>query len=84
MDVMIKQGTVKLGKRYMKRIAMEVQLKATMEKDDPSMDYMLLQGVKFAFRIHQFAGGFDDETMHAFVELKNLVDLLSNNQQTKK
>ncbi|KAG8482020.1 hypothetical protein CXB51_026870 [Gossypium anomalum] len=79
----IKQGTVKLGKRYMKRVAMEVQLKATMEKDDPSMDYMLLQGVKFAFRIHQFAGGFDDETMHAFVELKNLVDLLSNNQTKK-
>lgn len=69
-----------------------------MEKDDPSMDCMLLQGVKFAFRIHQvcyltkiytlfffilvllkriyiymqFAGGFDDETMHAFVELKTL------------
>ncbi|PPS00636.1 hypothetical protein GOBAR_AA20048 [Gossypium barbadense] len=84
LSYLIKQGTVKLGKRYMKRIAMEVQLKATMEKDDPSMDYMLLQGVKFAFRMHQFAGGFDDETMHAFVELKNLVDLLSNNQQTKK
>lgn len=48
----IKLGSVKLAKKYMKRVAIELQLKATMEKD-PSMDYMLLQGVRFAFRIHQ-------------------------------
>lgn len=31
---------------------MELQSKAALEKD-PAMDYMLLQGVRFAFRIHQ-------------------------------
>lgn len=31
---------------------MELQSKAAAEKD-PAMDYMLLQGVRFAFRIHQ-------------------------------
>jgi hypothetical protein len=36
----------------MKRVAMELQSKAALEKD-PAMDYMLLQGVRFAFRIHQ-------------------------------
>lgn len=36
----------------MKRVAMELQVKSALEKD-PAMDYMLLQGVRFAFRIHQ-------------------------------
>ncbi|XP_044508715.1 protein CHUP1, chloroplastic-like [Mangifera indica] len=67
----IKFGSVKLAKKYMKRVAMELQSKTGMEKD-PAMDYMLLQGVRFAFRIHQFAGGFDAETMHAFEELRNI------------
>lgn len=48
----IKFGSVKLAKKYMKRVAMELQSKTGMEKD-PAMDYMLLQGVRFAFRIHQ-------------------------------
>ncbi|OMO73734.1 protein CHUP1, chloroplastic-like protein [Corchorus olitorius] len=72
----IKLGSVKLAKKYMRRVALELQLKATLEKD-PSMDYMILQGVRFAFRIHQFAGGFDSETMHAFEELRNLANLLN-------
>ncbi|KAJ7969222.1 protein CHUP1, chloroplastic-like [Quillaja saponaria] len=72
----IKLGSVKLAKEYMKRVAMELQAKAALEKD-PAMDYMLLQGVRFAFRIHQFAGGFDAETMYAFEELRNLARLLN-------
>lgn len=48
----IKLGSVKLAKKYMKRVAMELQVKSALEKD-PAMDYMLLQGVRFAFRIHQ-------------------------------
>lgn len=48
----IKLSSVKLAKKYMRRVAMELQSKAGMEKD-PAMDYMLLQGVRFAFRIHQ-------------------------------
>lgn len=37
---------------YMKRVATELQSKGTSDKDS-SLDYMLLQGVRFAFRIHQ-------------------------------
>ncbi|KAK4347440.1 hypothetical protein RND71_033779 [Anisodus tanguticus] len=67
----IKFGSVKLAKVYMKRVAAELQSKGPLDKDT-SMDYMLLQGVRFAFRIHQFAGGFDAETMQAFEELRGL------------
>ncbi|KAM1032644.1 hypothetical protein ACFX2C_036284 [Malus domestica] len=72
----IKFGSVKLAKMYMPRVAMELQSKAAAEKD-PAMDYMLLQGVRFAFRVHQFAGGFDADTMHAFEELRYLAHLLN-------
>lgn len=48
----IKFGSVKLAKMYMKRVAAELQSKGPLDKDT-SMDYMLLQGVRFAFRIHQ-------------------------------
>ncbi|XP_057970928.1 protein CHUP1, chloroplastic-like [Malania oleifera] len=71
----IKFCSMKLAKKYMKRVAMELQSKGAMEKD-ATLDYMLLQGVRFAFRIHQFAGGFDAETMHAFEELRNLTNVL--------
>ncbi|CAI9773325.1 unnamed protein product [Fraxinus pennsylvanica] len=74
----IKLGSVKLAKIYMKRVAMELQSKSTLDKDS-SMDYMLLQGVRFAFRMHQFAGGFDAETMHAFEELRDLAVVLNKN-----
>lgn len=72
----IKLGSVKLAKKYMRRVATELQTKGTLEKDS-SMDYMLLQGVRFAFRIHQFAGGFDADTMHAFEELRNVALVLN-------
>ncbi|KAF6147309.1 hypothetical protein GIB67_009792 [Kingdonia uniflora] len=67
----IKFGSVNMAKIYMKRVAMELQSKRASEKD-PALEYILLQGVRFAFRVHQFAGGFDAETMHAFEELRNL------------
>ncbi|KAJ0975793.1 hypothetical protein J5N97_017758 [Dioscorea zingiberensis] len=67
----IKFGSVKLAKQYMKRVAMELQNMGANDKD-PALEYMLLQGVRFAFRIHQFAGGFDAETMRAFEELRDL------------
>ncbi|KAK6932028.1 hypothetical protein RJ641_001652 [Dillenia turbinata] len=73
----IKFGSVKLAKKYMKRVAMELQSKGVLEKD-PATEYMLLQGVRFAFRIHQFAGGFDADTMQAFEELRDVANLLSN------
>lgn len=51
-ELQIKFASVKLAKKYMKRVAMELQSKGTSEKD-PALEYMLLQGVRFAFRIHQ-------------------------------
>ncbi|RVW15437.1 Protein CHUP1, chloroplastic [Vitis vinifera] len=70
----IKFGSVKLAKKYMRRVAMELQSKGAFEKD-PAMDYMLLQG---------FAGGFDVETMHAFEELRNLAHLLNKKYKDQK
>ncbi|KAL8513034.1 hypothetical protein ACS0TY_019281 [Phlomoides rotata] len=75
----IKFGSVKLAKMYIKRVAMELQFKGTSEKDS-SLDYMLLHGVRFAFRIHQFAGGFDAETMHVFEELRDLAVVLNKSR----
>ncbi|KAJ0791407.1 putative protein CHUP1 [Helianthus annuus] len=72
----IKLESVKLAKQYMRRVATELQTKGTMGKDS-SMDYMLLQGVRFAFCIHQFAGGFDADTMQAFEELRNVALVLN-------
>ncbi|KAL3616776.1 hypothetical protein CASFOL_039170 [Castilleja foliolosa] len=76
----IKFGSVKLAKMYMTRVAMELQSKGGASDKDSSLDYMLLQGVRFAFRIHQFAGGFDAETMHAFEELRDLAVVLNRSR----
>lgn len=48
----IKFASVKLAKNYMKRVANELQVMGALNKD-PALEYMLLQGVRFAFRIHQ-------------------------------
>ncbi|PAN33459.1 hypothetical protein PAHAL_6G023000 [Panicum hallii] len=75
----IKFASVKLAKMYMKRVAMELQYMGPLNKD-PALEYMLLQAVRFAFRMHQFAGGFDPETMDAFEELRNLVHVRNSTQ----
>lgn len=75
----IKFASVKLAKMYMKRVAMELEYMGPLNKD-PALEYMLLQAVRFAFRIHQFAGGFDAETMAAFEELRNLVHVRNSTQ----
>ncbi|XP_010529193.1 PREDICTED: protein CHUP1, chloroplastic-like isoform X2 [Tarenaya hassleriana] len=59
----IKLASVKLAKNYMKRVSAE--LEAVDEEE------LIVQGVRFAFRVHQFAGGFDVETMRAFQELRD-------------
>uniref|UniRef100_A0A453S0B0 Uncharacterized protein n=1 Tax=Aegilops tauschii subsp. strangulata TaxID=200361 RepID=A0A453S0B0_AEGTS len=75
----IKFASVKLANMYMKRVAMELQYMGPLNKD-LALEYMLLQAVRFAFRIHQFAGGFDTETMDAFEELRNLVHVRNSTQ----
>lgn len=61
----LKMASLKLAKEYMNRIVNTL-------KSDPfaNDEELLLQGVRFAFRIHQLAGGFDEGCRKAFQELK--------------
>ncbi|KAF9612384.1 hypothetical protein IFM89_039302 [Coptis chinensis] len=68
---------MRLAKEYMKRVANELQNKDCSLKED----YML-QGARFAFRVHQFAGGFDMEAMNAFEELWKIGTGHQGDQQT--
>lgn len=63
----IKLASVKLAMKYMKRVSAE--LEAVNDAHDE--EELIVQGVRFAFRVHQFAGGFDVETMRAFEELRD-------------
>ncbi|XP_066360730.1 protein CHUP1, chloroplastic-like [Miscanthus floridulus] len=66
----IKLASVQLANKYMKRVASELDGLEGTEKE-PNREFLLLQGVRFAFRVHQFAGGFDAESMKAFEELRS-------------
>lgn len=63
----IKLASVKLAMKYMKRVSAELE---TVD-GGPEEEELIVQGVRFAFRVHQFAGGFDVETMRAFQELRD-------------
>lgn len=65
----IKLSSVQLARKYMKRVAIELDVLSGSDKE-PNKEFLLLQGVRFAFRVHQFAGGFDAESMKAFEELR--------------
>ncbi|KAK1424792.1 hypothetical protein QVD17_20130 [Tagetes erecta] len=64
----IKLASVKLAMKYMKRVSAELEMVSGPEEEE-----LIVQGVRFAFRVHQFAGGFDVETMRAFEELRDKV-----------
>ncbi|XP_022150657.1 protein CHUP1, chloroplastic [Momordica charantia] len=68
----IKLSSVQLARKYMKRVASELDAMNELEKE-PNREFLVLQGVRFAFRVHQFAGGFDAESMKAFEELRSRV-----------
>ncbi|KAJ7527701.1 hypothetical protein O6H91_16G067400 [Diphasiastrum complanatum] len=55
----------------MKRVVSELDAIGNASEKEPLKEFLLLQGVRFAFRVHQFAGGFDAESMQAFEELRN-------------
>ncbi|XP_074272338.1 protein INCREASED PETAL GROWTH ANISOTROPY 1-like [Silene latifolia] len=63
----IKLASVKLAMKYMKRVLAELEIVG----GGPEEEELIVQGVRFAFRVHQFAGGFDVETMRAFEELRD-------------
>ncbi|XP_074274686.1 protein CHUP1, chloroplastic isoform X2 [Silene latifolia] len=68
----IKLSSVQLAKKYMKRVAAELDVLTGPEKE-PNREFLLLQGIRFAFRVHQFAGGFDAESMKTFEDLRSRV-----------
>nr|KYP42171.1 hypothetical protein KK1_036425 [Cajanus cajan] len=63
----IKLASVKLAMKYMKRVSAELETGG----GGPEEEELIVQGVRFAFRVHQFAGGFDVDTMRAFQELRD-------------
>ncbi|KAG6641361.1 protein CHUP1, chloroplastic-like [Carya illinoinensis] len=63
----IKLASVKLAMKYMKRVSAELETVGS----GPEEEELIVQCVRFAFRVHQFAGGFDVETMRAFQELRD-------------
>lgn len=68
----IKQASINLAKMYMQRVAMELESVRNSERES-SQEALLLQGVHFAYRAHQFAGGLDSETLCAFEEIRQRV-----------
>ncbi|XP_057493857.1 protein CHUP1, chloroplastic-like isoform X2 [Actinidia eriantha] len=79
----IKLASVKLAMKYMKRVSAELEIVG----GGPEEEELIVQGVRFAFRVHQFAGGFDVETMKAFQELRDkarLCPVHCQNQQQQK
>lgn len=70
----IKLASVQLAKKYMMRVASELDAQSTASEKEPNREFLLLQGVRFAFRVHQFAGGFDAESMRVFEDLRNRVN----------
>ncbi|XP_076956044.1 protein CHUP1, chloroplastic-like isoform X1 [Bidens hawaiensis] len=77
----IKLASVQLARKYMKRVASELDALDGPEKE-PNREFLVLQGVRFAFRVHQFAGGFDAESMKAFEELRSRMNKQSNDENT--
>lgn len=45
-------ASVQLANKYMKRVASELDVLEGTEKE-PNREFLLLQGVRFAFRVHQ-------------------------------
>lgn len=48
----IKLASVQLARKYMKRVASELDALEGPEKE-PNREFLVLQGVRFAFRVHQ-------------------------------
>ncbi|KAJ9554169.1 hypothetical protein OSB04_018214 [Centaurea solstitialis] len=78
----IKLSSVQLARKYMKRVASELDGLEGPEKE-PNREFLVLQGVRFAFRVHQFAGGFDAESMKAFEELRSRMNKQTTEDENK-
>ncbi|XP_007016914.2 PREDICTED: protein CHUP1, chloroplastic isoform X1 [Theobroma cacao] len=72
----LKFSSLRLAREYMKRTTKELQ-----SNESSQVNSLLLQGVRFAYRVHQFAGGFDAETIRAFEDLKKISSSITNHKQ---
>ncbi|KAJ4836794.1 hypothetical protein Tsubulata_029981 [Turnera subulata] len=63
----IKLSSLTLAREYMRRV-----IKELAESEYSGEKNLLLQGARFAYRIHQLAGGFDAETIQVFQDLKEI------------
>jgi hypothetical protein len=61
-------ASVQLAKKYMKRVATELDALQGTEKE-PNREFLLLQGVRFAFRVHQV---YNSATIYVIMVLINL------------
>ncbi|KAL9407498.1 hypothetical protein AB3S75_046111 [Citrus x aurantiifolia] len=68
----IKQASMKLAQMYMKRVTRELELVHNSDRES-TQEALLLQGLHFAYRAHQFVGGLDSETLCAFEEIRQRV-----------
>eukprot|EP00249_Psilotum_nudum_P023447 c28876_g1_i1 orf=285-3560(-) len=79
----IKVASVQLARQYMSRVASELDGFGAAS-GEPLQEFLLLQGVRFAFRVHQFAGGFDADSMRAFEDLRGRVHMHTKGQSEGK
>eukprot|EP00257_Ricinus_communis_P005296 XP_002519338.2 protein CHUP1, chloroplastic [Ricinus communis] len=68
----IKQASMKLAKMYMRRVIEELEVGRNTDRES-NQEALVLQGVNFAYRAHQFAGSLDSETMCAIEEIRQRV-----------
>ncbi|XAR49762.1 hypothetical protein NMG60_11033063 [Bertholletia excelsa] len=68
----IKQASVMLANIYMKRVTIELESIPYSEREC-AQGGLLLQGIHFAYRAYQFAGGLDSETLYAFEDIRKHV-----------
>ncbi|XP_062181360.1 protein INCREASED PETAL GROWTH ANISOTROPY 1-like [Phragmites australis] len=75
----IKLQSVKLARKYLRRVSSELEA----IQGGPDEEELMLQGVRFAFRVHQFAGGFDGDTMRAFQDLKEKASTFRSQRESQ-
>ncbi|CAI5527303.1 unnamed protein product [Closterium sp. Naga37s-1] len=74
----IRLASVRLARCYITRVTSELDKLGSEPESEPIREFLLLQAVRFAFRTHQFAGGFDADSMRAFDELRARANLGSS------
>ena len=68
---------MQLAKKYMKRVASELDILSSPDKE-PMREFLILQGVRFAFRVHQVP--FDPPRLFVLVAGVSLLHSLSTSQ----